>query len=114
VLNTAALILVLAALGGLTMASLRLSGRPLPPTWLALGHGAIAATGLVLVAREAFIATLPGRGNLALGCIAAAAVGGLIMFFGFHRKGRPLPIPFVLGHGLLALTGVILLWTSLP
>jgi hypothetical protein len=36
----------------------------------------------------------------------------MTLFAMFHSKGRPLPIPFMLGHGLLALTGLgLLLYT---
>jgi hypothetical protein len=31
------------------------------------------------------------------------------MFFGFHLKGRALPIPLVIGHGAIAITAFVLL-----
>jgi hypothetical protein len=30
-----------------------------------------------------------------------AALGGSVLFFGFHLQERPLPIPLVIGHGLI-------------
>ena len=43
-------LLVLAALGGTTMAVLRLRGAPYPPLVLAIGHGLLAAAGLACLA----------------------------------------------------------------
>jgi hypothetical protein len=105
----AAIVLGVAALGGLTLAIIRLSGKPLPPTWMALGHGAVAATGLGLLAYAAVNPGIPQMAQYALGIFVLAALGGAVMFFGFHLKGRPLPIPLVIGHGLIAAAGFVLL-----
>jgi hypothetical protein len=112
-MNAAAIVLSLAALGGLTMLVMRLGGSPRPPTWLALGHGAIAATGVLLLAYAAATSGIPGMAQVALGLLLLAALGGITIFVRYHLKHLPLPIPFVLGHGLLALTAVGLLWTSI-
>jgi len=109
----AAIVLGLAALGGLTLAGIRLSGTPRPPTWMALGHGTVAATGLVLLIYAAVSAGIPGLAQIALGVFVSAALGGAVMFIGFHLRGRALPIPLVIGHGLLAVTGYVLLLVSL-
>lgn len=103
----------LAALGGLTMVAIRLKGAPWPPMWLALGHGAIAATGLGLLGYEAYDPGVPQLAQAALGIFVLAALGGAAIFVLFHLKRRPLPIPIILGHGLLALVGLALLLTSL-
>lgn len=108
-MQAAAIVLGLAALGGLFMAGIRLSGTPRPPTWLALGHGAIAATGLALLAYAAVDPGIPGLAQVALGLFVLAALGGGAIFVLFHLKEKPLPIPIVLGHGLLALTALVLL-----
>jgi hypothetical protein len=63
-MNSAAIVLSLAAIGGLTMLALRLSGSARPPTWLAIGHGAIAATGIALLAYAAGLLPLTGLGLL--------------------------------------------------
>lgn len=112
-MNTAAIVLSLAALGGLTMLAIRLSGSPRPPTWLALGHGIIAATGIALLAYSAMTPGIPPMAQVAFGLIVLAAIGGISIFVLFHLKNLPLPIPIVIGHGLLALTGLGLLWASL-
>ena len=108
----AALILAVAALGGITLATIRLRGTPLPPTWMAVGHGIVAATGLGMLIYVAATTGIPFLAQIALGCFVLAALGGATLFLGFHLKGRPLPIPLVIGHGLLAITGVILLFVA--
>lgn len=108
----AAIILSLAALGGLTMVAIRLSGVPRPPTFLAAGHGLIAATGLALLIYAAADPGLPQLAQVALGLFVLAALGGITIFVRYHLKTLPLPIPFILGHGLLALIALAVLWTS--
>ena len=108
-MQLAAVLFALAALGGLTLAGIRLSGAPRPPTWLALGHGAIAAAGLVALIYAAATQTLPTIALAALGCFVLAAVGGATIFLLFHLRERPLPIPLVLGHGAIAVTAFVLL-----
>jgi hypothetical protein len=112
-MTPAAIILSLAALGGITMLAIRLRGSPRPPTWLALGHGAIAATGIALLAYAAVSPGMPGMAQVALALVVAAALGGITIFALYHLKKLPLPIPIVLGHGLLALAGLGLLWASI-
>ena len=109
-MEAATIVLGLAALGGATLAGIRLSGTPRPPTWMALGHGAVAATGLVLLAYYVATASgVPGLTQIALGVLVLAALGGAILFLGFHIREQPLPIPLVLGHGAIAATGFALL-----
>jgi hypothetical protein len=111
--DTAAIVLGVAALGGLTLAGMRLSGRPRPPTWMALGHGAVAAAGLGLLIYAAVgTAGIPGLAQIALGVFVLAALGGAVLFFGFHLREQALPIPLVLGHGLVAVTAYVLLLVS--
>jgi hypothetical protein len=112
-LQVAALLLGLAALGGATMVALRLRGRPLPPLGLALGHGGVAASGLAYLAYQAYSAGIPQLAQIALGIFVLAALGGAFVFVTFHLKNRPLPIPIILGHGLIALTGYALLVTAI-
>lgn len=108
-MQLAAIFFALAALGGLTMATMRAAGTPRPPTWLALGHGAIAAAGLVTLIYTAATQTLPTAALVALGCFVLAALGGATIFLLFHVRGKPLPMPLVIGHGLIAVTAFVLL-----
>jgi hypothetical protein len=105
----AALLLGLAALGGLLLAGIRLSGVPRPPTWLALGHGAIAATGLGFLIFAVTSSTVPALAQISLAVLVLAALGGITIFAGFHLRGQALPIPLVLGHGIAAIVGYVLL-----
>ena len=111
-MQAAVIVLVLAALGGLTLAAIRLRGAPWPPMWLALGHGAVAAAGVGLLIYAAVSQDIPTLAQWALGIFILAAVGGAALFLGFHMRGKALPIPFVFGHGLIALTGLALLLVS--
>jgi hypothetical protein len=108
-LETAAIVIDLAALGGLTMAVMRFTGTPRPPDWMPPIHGLVAATGVILLAWAALTTGIPGRAQAALGLFVLAAIGGLTIYFRFHRQGLALPIPFVLGHGAAAATGYVLL-----
>jgi hypothetical protein len=112
-MQAAAIVLALAALGGLTLAVIRLRGAPWPPMWMALGHGAVAATGVAILIYAAATTGIPRTAQIALGIFILAALGGAVLFLGFHRAGKPLPIPLVIGHGLIAATGFVLLLLSL-
>jgi len=105
----AAVLFALAALGGLTLAGIRISGKPRPPTWLALGHGAIAATALATLAYSAATASMPSLAYYSLGAFVLAALGGGTIFGLFHVREKPLPIPLVFAHGAIAVTGFVLL-----
>ena len=105
----AIVVLAVAAVGGITLAVLRLRGAPYPPTWMALGHGAVAATGLGLLIYAAAVPGIPLLGQISLGIFALAALGGGTLLLGFHLRGKPLPIPLVIGHGLTAATALVLL-----
>ena len=98
-----------AALGGLLMAGIRFSGVPRPPAWLAMGHGLVAAAGLTLLIYAATIVGVPSMAQLALGLLVIAAMGGVTMNLLFHWKLRPLPIPLMIIHALLAVAGFSLL-----
>ena len=112
-METAAIVLGLAALGGVTLAGIRLSGTPQPPTWMALGHGAIAVTGLVLLANAVGSPSVPSLAQAAMWIFVLAALGGATLFLGFHLRGKALPIPLVIGHGLAAATGYLVLLVTL-
>jgi hypothetical protein len=112
-MEIAATLLGLAALGGVTLAGMRLSGTPRPPTWMALGHGAVAAAGLLTLIYLAVTTGLPQLAGIALGILILAALGGATIFGLFHLQEKPLPIPLVLGHGLIAAVGFVLLLLSI-
>jgi hypothetical protein len=112
-MQLAAILFGLAALGGATLAAIRLSGKPRPPTWMALSHGGVAAAGLLALIYAASTQTLPTTAYMALGGFVLAALGGIGIFTLFHLREKPLPIPLVIGHGILAVTSFILLLIAL-
>lgn len=112
-MTLAAIVLFMAAIGGVTMVAIRLSGAPRPPTWLAIGHGLIALTGVTLLAYAAATSGIPQLAQISLGLFVLAALGGMAIFALFHLRKLALPIPIVLGHAFLALSGIGVLLFSL-
>ena len=108
-LKTAVVLFALTGAGGLLIAAIRFSGRPHPPSWLAMLHGLLASGGLTLLLYATFAAGLPGAAWLGLLLLAGAALGGLVLNLGYHWKGLPLPIWLVLGHGATAVVGLVVL-----
>jgi hypothetical protein len=103
---------VLAAIGGLTMLVVRLRGSN-PPTWLAIGHGILALSGVAILGHQYEYSVMPQHANWALLVFLGAAMGGAFLFFTYQIRGRLLPVPIILAHGLIAATGLGLLLTSL-
>lgn len=109
-MQTAAILFGLAALGGLAMVGIRVSQNKNPPTALAVGHGLIAATGLVVLLYQAFTETdVKTLVQVSIGVFVVAALGGIAMFALFHLKGRQIPIAFMIVHGAIAAAGLVLL-----
>lgn len=111
-LRTAVVLLAITALGGLLAAGIRFSGRPHPPSWLAMLHGLLAASGLTLLLYAAVVAGLPGGGWVGLVLLLAAALGGLALNLGFHWRRLELPIWLVLVHATTAAVGLVVLAIS--
>ncbi len=108
-LTAALVVFAIAALGGATIAYMRISNKNIPLS-LALLHGALAATGLVLL----IISSLGGVGSgvkAALIVFLIAAVGGFTLF-SYQLRQRPLPVPLVFVHGGVAALGFIILLLS--
>lgn len=108
-MQTATGLLAVSAAGGLTMASMRFSGKPHPPTWLAMLHGFLSAAALTLLIYAYLTVGLPGMAQLALLLFLAAAAGGAYMNLNFHWKMLPLPKWLVLVHAGIAICGFLLL-----
>lgn len=112
-LKTASLLFAAAALGGIFMAGLRFSGRPRPPSWLAMGHGLLAAAGLTLLVYAWCNVGIPPMAQFATVLFILAAAGGAAMNLLFHAKQLPLPIPLMIVHALLAVSAFVLLLLSI-
>ena len=101
---TASIVLFLyAALSGLVMAVGIFRGAKL---WvpLALGHGVLAATALVLALLVA-IATGVAAIKYGVAVLVLAALGGFFLL-SFHLRGKPQPRVVVVLHALLAVGGI--------
>lgn len=106
-LTIAAVLFAVAALGGITLATLHLRHKGLPMA-LALGHGLLAAAGLVVLI---VVVVGGGAGSLLITSLALfviAALGGFALF-SFHLRRQPLPTPVVFIHGLVAVVAFVLL-----
>ena len=107
-MNVAAILFAIAAIIGIAIAFIRLSGRDLPPMGLAILHGLFAASGLVALT---IIAVAPGAAQwarISLGIFVVAALGGFLLF-SFHLRRRALPVPIIGIHGFIAVIAFVLL-----
>src|SRR5438067_9801286 len=111
-MTTALILFAIAALGGMTLAFIRLSGKPLPPMWLALVHGAVAAAGLVALILAVLAPGAASGARIALGIFVIAALGGFVLF-SFHLRNRALPIPIIGIHGFVAVIAFVLLLVAI-
>ena len=101
-LNTAAVVFAIAALGGIVLASQVLRGK-FAPWMLSLLHAALGAAGIVLVL-VTVIQGLRGSAALALGLFVVAALGGFFLASFHYRKQLP-PSAVVVVHAVVALAG---------
>jgi len=106
-LQTATVLFVLAALGGLVMAGIRFARTHNPPAWLAMLHGLLAASGLTLLAYSVFTGPVPPLATVALGLFLLAAGGGAVMSLAYKWRQRLLPSWLVIAHAVLAIAGFL-------
>lgn len=109
ILLTSTVLIAITALGGIIMALIRFSGKPTPPSWLAMLHGLLAAAGLTLLAYACATMAVPGTAWWALLLFLAAAVGGVVLNLHFHLREVALPIWLVLVHALVAVVAFVCL-----
>ena len=103
-------IFLVAAVGGLIMASMIFKGK-MAPWALSLLHMLLGATGLVLAGIAAMTI---GGGVLVMALIVllGAAVGGFYLA-SIHLDKEIAPKPAVVVHGMVAVGGVVLLLVAL-
>jgi hypothetical protein len=111
-METVALILfAIAAIGGLTLATMHFRAR-IPNLKVALVHGLFAAAGLIVL----LIAVIQNGGfgiyGTALVIFFIAALGGFTLI-SMHLRGKTLSTPLVVGHGLIAVTAFVILLIGL-
>jgi hypothetical protein len=107
-LQTASILLLLTAAGGLLMALRRVAQKANPPSWLAMAHGFLAASGLTLLAYAGLTDHLPDSVMAGLALLAIAAAGGVVMNLGYHLAGKILPLWLLYLHIALATAGTSL------
>jgi hypothetical protein len=110
-MTTPIVLFALAAAGGLFLAFLRFTGKPLP-TVIAVLHGLIAASGLVALGTAVLEGGAPQPARIALGLFVLAALGGFFLF-SFQLRGKPLPKPVVVIHGAVAAVALLVLLSTL-
>lgn len=110
-LTTAVILFGAAAVLGLVLASSHIKGK-VPPLALALLHGLLAATGLVIVIMAVMNAASAGVGTYALIFFVIAALGGFVLIT-MHLRKRALPMGLIIIHALMAVVGfaLLLMWT---
>lgn len=109
-MEAAAGLFAIAAVGGVVMAAIRWMGNRNPPTWLAMLHGLLAGAGLTLLIYAALTVGLPSLALASLALFVLAAVGGAILNLVYHWNRRPLPSGLMIGHAVLAVVafGILL------
>lgn len=104
-LQSATILLLLTAAGGVAMAVKRLAQKVNPPNWLAMAHGLLAASGLTLLVYAAVKGDMPGRAGIGLALLLAAAGGGVVMNLYYHLRDQLLPQWLLHLHIALAAVG---------
>lgn len=103
----AVVLLGIAALGGLVMAFQRRGGSN-PPLPLAVLHGLLAATGLVLIVVAGLQGGFGGYLGIALGLLVVAALGGFVLI-ATHLQGKLISLGLVGVHAVAAVAGFVFL-----
>jgi hypothetical protein len=103
-LTVTIVLFLVAALGGLLMATGIFKGTQ-PKVPLAVGHGALAATALVLALLLTVAHGAAPILKYGIAVLVLAALGGFFLL-SFHLRGKPHPRAVVVLHALLAVGGV--------
>jgi hypothetical protein len=108
----AAILLAIAAVGGVTMAAMRFGGRELPPMALAVVHGLFAAAGLVTLILAVFGGHASWAAIISVVGFVIAAIGGFTLFAS-HLRRQALPINYVVIHGAGAVISFVILLVAI-
>ena len=111
-MTIAAVLLAVAALGGVVMAAMRFGGRELPPMALAVVHGLFAASGLVALIYAVVTSAASTIALVAVVGFVIAALGGF-MLFSHHLRGKALPVNYVVIHGAGAVISFVILLAAI-
>jgi hypothetical protein len=108
-IRTAAVLLTITALGGLTLAGIRFASDKQPPAWLAMLHGLLAAAAVTLLLYAAATVGLPGLALAALVLFLVAAAAGAYLNLNYQWKQVLLPKGLVVAHAAVAVVGFVML-----
>ena len=112
-LQTASIFLLLTALGGIIMTGVRFARKVNPPSWIAMAHGFLAASGLTLLTYAALTDRAHGGALTGLLLLVAASIGGVTLNLGYHLSGKILPAWLLSLHIALASAGTLLVaWSA--
>ncbi len=110
-LQTASILLLLTAAGGVAMAVRRLAQKSNPPSWLAMAHGFLAAAAFTLLIYAYFTSGIGSEATIGLIVLAVAAAGGVVMNLAYHLAGKLIPAWLLHVHIALGAVGTALvLW----
>lgn len=98
---------LVAAVFGLYMAA-RIFGGNLPPWFAVILHGALAASGLLVLLYAIFSGATATTLTIGAALLVIAALGGFYMF-SFQLRKLPPPKPIVIVHAVAAVAGVVCL-----
>jgi hypothetical protein len=100
----------IAALGGIIMAVIRFTGKPVPPLGLALLHGVLAVVAVILlIVALTHAAAGSASAIVALVLFLVAALGGLVLFAQHLRTKGPISIPVMVIHAVVAVAAFLTL-----
>lgn len=112
-MKSAAVLLALAAIGGLLMATIRFRGSDRPPSWIAMAHGLLVGSALTLLIYAAVASGLPTTALVAVLILIVVASVGVTLNLRYHAKLLPLPKNVIVIHGVAAVVGFTLLLLAL-
>lgn len=101
------LVLAIAAIGGIFLAS-KIFSSQLAPWPVSIVHALLGATGLVMLIMMVLEGAAEGRLNIALGLLVVAALGGFYLA-SLHAKGTVAPKNVVIIHAGVAVAGFLTL-----
>ncbi len=105
------LLIAVAALFGLYMAVQHFKGRTPPKAGIAILHGLLAVSGVIVLLLGVWEIGFGTAHTWALVLFGVAALGGLYLV-SHHMRQRPLPNGVILIHGLVAVIAFLVLLTA--
>ena len=109
--NVAVLLIAVAAVVGLYMAVNHFKGRTPPKAGVAILHGLLAVSGVIVLLLGVWEIGFGTAHTWALVLFAVAALGGLYLV-SHHMRQRPIPNAVIVIHGLVAAVAFLVLLTA--